>query len=69
MRVECYSYLGPISDAQHEADGVQDVGFTGAVESCNGIELWIPASDRCTCGIALEAVDDQFLDAHRCLKC
>lgn len=54
-----------LSDTKHETDGVEDVGFTGAVETRDGVEGRVPSCDRCSDGIRLEAVEDEFRDAHR----
>jgi hypothetical protein len=37
---------GHVGDAQHEADGVQDVGFAAAVEAGNRVEALVPATRR-----------------------
>jgi hypothetical protein len=36
---------GHIRDAQHEADGIEDVGLSGAVEAGDGVEALIPIVD------------------------
>ena len=33
---------GHIRDAQHETDGIEDVGLPGAVEAGDGVEALIP---------------------------
>jgi hypothetical protein len=35
--------LGEVGDAEDEADGVEDVGFAGAVEAGDGVEVGIEA--------------------------
>lgn len=35
--------MGEVGDAEDEADGVEDVGFAGAVEAGDGVEVGIEA--------------------------
>lgn len=47
---------GEVGDAEDEADGVEDVGFSGAVEAGDGVEGFVPARDYGADGIGLEAL-------------
>jgi hypothetical protein len=52
------------SDSQTEADGVEDVGFSGSVQAGDRIEGRVPACDDGSHGVRLEAVDDQLGYPH-----
>ena len=41
--------LGEVLDAEDEADGVEDVGFAGAVEAGDGVEVRVEAVKRWWC--------------------
>ena len=58
--------LRQVGDAQHEADGVQDVGLAGAVEPGDGIEKGVEARHHRALGVALEAVHHNLLNVHGC---
>ena len=53
-----------VGDAEHEADGVEDVGFATAVESRDGVELRVKTGNHCPLGVRLEPVDDDLFDIH-----
>lgn len=36
--------LGEVLDSQDEADGVEDIGFAGAVEACDGVEVRVKSA-------------------------
>lgn len=54
-----------VGDAQHEADGVEDVGLAGAVEAGDGVEEGVEARDDGPGGVGLEALQADLLDVHR----
>ena len=59
--------LREIGDAQHKADGVQDVGLAAAIEPRNGIEEWVKVwhiHARC---VGLEALKGDLLNVHPAL--
>lgn len=47
---------GHVGDAQHEADGVQDVGLATAVEASDGVEAFVPSRDHGAHRVRLEAL-------------
>ena len=53
-----------VADAEHEADGVEDVGLARAVEARDGVEEAVEAVDVDAGGVRLEAVDVDGLDVH-----
>ncbi len=61
------AHLGQVGDAQHEADGVQDVGFATAVEAGDGIEVSVKAWHRDALSIGLETINADLLNEHGCL--
>lgn len=50
-----------VADSQHETNAVEDVGFATAIQTSDGIELWIEVFDLCPCGIGLKPIDDDAL--------
>ena len=50
--------------AEKELNGVKDVTFTGTVESSDGIELWIKATDDCAVHVSFESFKDDLFDVH-----
>ena len=38
--------LGQVRDSQNEADGVEDVGFAGAVQARDCVEVWVESDCR-----------------------
>ncbi len=53
--------LAEIGDAEHEADGVKDVGFPAPVQAGDGIEEWIKLVHNGPLGVGLEPIDDDAL--------
>jgi len=53
-----------LGDAEHETDGVEDVGLATAVQARNRIELLVKALHDSALGVRLEAIDDDLLDVH-----
>lgn len=45
-----------IGDAQHEADGIKNVGLAGAVEAGDGIEFAVKALDLDPISVRLESI-------------
>ena len=52
------------TETEDEADSIENIGFSGAVETGDGIELSIKARDDSSGSVGLKAVDDDFLDVH-----
>ncbi len=55
------AYLTEVGDAQHKADGVENIGLSCAIEAGDGVELGIERTDHCALCVRLEAVKDNFL--------
>lgn len=53
-----------IGDAQHEADGIENVGLAGAVEAGYGVEEGIEARDYRPRRVGLEAFQAYLLYVH-----
>ena len=53
-----------IGNPEEEANGVQDVGFPGAIQSRDGVESGIESLDHRSLSIRLEAVNDDGFDIH-----
>ena len=51
------TYVGEIGDAEQEANGIQDVGLAGAIETGDGIESRIEAVDLGSLAVGFEAID------------
>ena len=58
------SYLREISDAEDEANGIQNVRFSTAVQSGDGVEILVELRDDGALRVRLEAIDADFLDVH-----
>ena len=56
--------LRKVGDAQHEADGVENVGLAAAVEASDGVELGVEARDLRARSVRLEAVQHNPFDVH-----
>ncbi len=52
------------TETEDKTDSIENIGFTGAVETGNSIELSIKARDDSSGSVGLKAVDDDFLDVH-----
>jgi len=58
------AHLAEICDAEHEADGVEDVGLAGAVKPGDGVEQRVePRHHRPPC-VRLEPLEGYLLDVH-----
>jgi hypothetical protein len=57
-------YLSEIRNAEHEADGVENVALARAVEARDGVELLVEARHDSARAVALEAVQNNFFDEH-----
>ncbi|PON56293.1 hypothetical protein PanWU01x14_183050, partial [Parasponia andersonii] len=53
-----------IGDAQHEADGVEDVGLSGAVEARDSVEEWVETRDDGPRRVRLETLQANLLYVH-----
>lgn len=53
-----------IGDPKNEADGIEDVGLTGAIEPRDGVEEGIEARDHRPRGVGLETLQTDLLDVH-----
>jgi hypothetical protein len=60
------AHLAQVRDAEHEADGVEDVRLAAAVQARDRVKGLVPSRDDCALRVALEAVDDDLLDVHSC---
>jgi hypothetical protein len=58
------AHLAQIGDAEHEADGVEDVGLAGAVEASDGVEQRVEPRHHRPPRIRLEALQAYLLDVH-----
>jgi hypothetical protein len=58
------AHLAQIGDAEHEADGVEDVGLAGAVEASDGVEQRVEPRHHCPPRVRLEALQAYLLDVH-----
>ena len=58
------SYLREIRDAEDEANGIQNVRFSTAVQSGDGVEILVELRDDGALRVRLEAIDADFLDVH-----
>ena len=58
--------LAEVGDAEHEADGVEDVGLSAPVQAGHGVELGVPAGDDRPVRVRLEAIEDDLGDVHLC---
>ena len=56
--------LGEVGDAQHEADGVKDVGLATAIQPSDRVEVAIKLGHCYPLCIGLEAVYGYFLYIH-----
>ena len=57
-------YLREIRDAEHEANGIQNVRFSTSVQSGDGVEILVELRDDGALRVRLEAIDAHFLDVH-----
>lgn len=53
-----------VGDAEHEADGVEDVGLAGAVEPGDGVEQRVESRHHRPPRVRLEALQADLLDVH-----
>lgn len=51
-------------ETEHEENRIEDIRFAGSIETSNRIELRVEPFDHCTCGVALKALHDDFLNVH-----
>lgn len=58
------AHLAQIGDAEHEADGVEDVGLAGAVETGNGVEQRVEPRHHRPSRVRLKALQAYLLDVH-----
>ena len=58
------AHLREVGDAEHEADGVQDVGLAGAVQARDGVEEGVERGDNGPLRVGLEPLDAHLLDVH-----
>uniref|UniRef100_A0A0A9F103 Uncharacterized protein n=1 Tax=Arundo donax TaxID=35708 RepID=A0A0A9F103_ARUDO len=58
------AHLAEVGDAEHEADGVEDVGLAGAVEPGNGVEQRVEPRHHRTPRVRLEPLQGYLLDVH-----
>jgi len=57
-------HLTQVGDAQHKADGIQNIGFPTAVQPRDGVEVGIEVRHHNPLSIGLETFDGDFLDVH-----
>ena len=57
-------YLCQVVDAEHEADGVQDVTLARSVQTRDGVELRVEARHDCLLCITLKSIDNNLLNIH-----
>lgn len=58
------AHLAEICDAEHEADGVEDVGLAGAVEPGDGVEQRVEPRHHRPPRVRLEPLEGYLLDVH-----
>jgi hypothetical protein len=58
------AYLTEICDAEHEADGVEDVGLAGTVEPGDGVEQRVEPRHHSPSRVRLEPLESYLLDVH-----
>lgn len=58
------AHLAEVGDAEHEADGVEDVGFAGAVEAGDGVEQRVEPRHHRPPRVRLEPLQAHLLDVH-----
>ncbi len=58
------THLRQVLDAQHEADGVQDVGLAAAIEPGDGVEGLVKIRELHALRVGLEALDRDFRYVH-----
>jgi len=56
--------LAEVGDAEHEADGVEDVGLAGAVEPGDGVEQRVEPRHHRPPRVRLEPLECYLLDVH-----
>lgn len=56
--------LAEVGDAEHEADGVEDVGLAGAVEPGDGVEQRVEPRHHRPPRVRLEPLEGYLLDMH-----
>lgn len=57
--------LAEIGDAEHEADGVQDIGLAATIQTGDGVEVRVEVGHDHSVGVRFEALDCYLLDIHR----
>lgn len=62
--VKAKSYLSQIGDTKNKANGIQYIGFAGAIEASDGGEFLIKAIDFGTFTIGFESVQNQLFHPH-----
>ena len=63
LQVGC-AHLGQVRDAEHKADGVEDVGLAGAVEARDGVEVRVELAHSGRLCVRLESVDHNLFYMH-----
>lgn len=58
------AHLAEVGDAEHEADGVEDVGLAGAVEPGDGVEQRVEPRHHRPPRVRLEPLQAYLLDVH-----
>ena len=60
------THLTQIADAQNKANSIKNVTLARAIQASNCVELRIKAAYDRALGVALEPIDNDFLDEHFC---
>ena len=58
------THLLQIGNAQHEANGVENVGLAGTIKAGDGIEVGIESRDYRTSGVGFEALQADLFYVH-----
>lgn len=53
-----------IGDAQYEADGVENVGLSGAIEASDSVEEWVETRNHSPRRVRLETLQAYLLYVH-----
>jgi len=59
-----WCYLWKVADAEYKADAIENVWFTAAIETSDGIKQRVKANDLCTLCIRLETIQRDCFDKH-----
>jgi len=58
------TYVREVLDAEHEANGVEDVALAASIEPRDRVEARVEAVEGHALGVRLEALDNDLADVH-----